>query len=392
MKVLQLAKYYYPYVGGIESHVHLLCNEIKRYVQTEVVACNSAAHTVRDIVDGLSVTRCGEVFNVASTSICPTMANELSHRRCDIIHLHFPHPVGAISYLASAQARAHRLVITYHSDIVRQKILLKLYAPFMHHVMQRAVVIICSSLRYITSSPVLSAYRSKCRVIPYGIDLARFALTRAMQAEAAKIRAQYGEPLLLCVGRLVYYKGFEYAIRALQRIKGNLLLVGDGPLRRRLASVARDCGVFDRVHFLAAVDNSALPAYYHASDLFLLPSIARSEAFGIVQLEAMACGKPVVNTALDSGVPFVSRHRESGLTVQPKSPEALADAVTLLLRSPAWMRQLGEEGRRRVERDFSKEVMSERVIDVYREVSSLPRGSVIPASRFAQTNSLATEG
>ncbi len=368
MRVLQVAKYYYPYMGGIENHVYLLCNEIRRYVQTEVLVCNSAMRTAREVNNGVPVTRCCEAFNVASTSICPSMPYELSRRRYDIIHLHFPHPMGAISYLASVKPRPHSVIITYHSDVIRQKILLKLYAPFMRRVMEAAAVIICTSPNYISTSSALAGYRSKCRVIPYGIELNQFVLTDAGRAQVEKIRARHGEPLLLCVGRLVYYKGFEYAIRALARVDGTLLLIGDGPLMPRLQAVARDCGVLDRVHFLGQIDNRVIAPYYHACDVFILPSIARSEAFGIVQLEAMACAKPVVNTALDSGVPFVSRHGESGLTVQPKKPEALAAAINLLLRNPACMKRFGQQGRRRVEREFSKKAMSAGILDVYREV------------------------
>jgi rhamnosyl/mannosyltransferase len=271
--------------------------------------------------------------------------------------------------------RNHAVIVTYHSDIVRQTKLLVLYAPFMRRVLNRAAAIICTSPNYIDSSPTLSAYRDKCHVIPYGIDLSQFDRNGTLAEEAARIRQHYGERLLLCVGRLIYYKGFEYAIEAMRHIKGQLLLIGDGPLRTPLERLARNCGVARRVHFLGEIHNSAIAPYYHASDLFVLPSIARSEAFGIVQLEAMACGKPVINTALDSGVPFVSRHNESGLTVEPKNAEALANTVNALLNDRALMHRLGETGRRRVEAEFSKEVMAERVLALYKNIlcSQCPR-------------------
>jgi glycosyltransferase involved in cell wall biosynthesis len=368
MRILQLGKYYYPYMGGIENHLYLLCNELKSQAELEVVVCNTRARTESDMYEGVSVTRCCELLNVASTSLCPSMPLALSRRQYDILHFHFPHPMGVMSYLASLKPRAHRIVITYHSDIVRQERLLKLYSPFMRQVMDRAAAIICTSPNYIESSATLSAYKDKCRVIPYGIDLSQFVARREDEAEAANIRARYGGPLLIGVGRLIYYKGFEYAIQAMRLIKAQLLIVGDGPLRGSLEKLARDSGVSDQVHFLGEIDNRALMPYYYASDIFVFPSIARSEAFGIVQLEAMACSRAVVNTALDSGVPFVSRHEESGLTVEPKSPEALARAVNALLENREWMKRLGEAGRRRVETDFSKEVMTSRIVELYREV------------------------
>ena len=138
-------------------------------------------------------------------------------------------------------------------------------------------------------------------------------------------------PIILAVGRLIYYKGFEFAIRAMAQLPATLLLVGDGPLRASLEAISRELGITERVRFVGEVHNRDLLPYYLASDVFVLPSIARSEAFGIVQLEAMACGVPVVNTSLDSGVPYASRHLETGLTVPPRDVGALAEALRRLL-------------------------------------------------------------
>jgi glycosyltransferase involved in cell wall biosynthesis len=367
MKVLQLGKYYYPYMGGIENHLYLLCNEIKRSVDLEVVVCNSRPREDRDVVDGVSVRRCLEVANAASVSICPTMPLVLSRRHYDILHLHYPHPMGVMSYLASIKPRNHKVIITYHSDIVKQETLLKAYAPFMREVMARASAIICTSPNYLASSTALQEFREKCVVIPYGIDVAQFAKTPAVERQAAEIRERFKGPLVLGTGRLIYYKGFEYAIRAMRDIDASLLLIGDGPLRVPLEALARECGVSDRVHFLGEIDNRQITAYYFACDLFILPSIARSEAFAIVQLEAMACGRAIVNTSLDSGVPFVSRHDESGLTVRPKDAEDLSRAVNRLLDSRELRSALGARGRARVEAEFSKEVMATRVRETYRQ-------------------------
>lgn len=376
MRVLQLGKYYYPHMGGIESHLHLLCNELKSTVDVDVVVCNSKPESRTDVVEGVRVTRCFEIANVASMSICPTMPFELSRRRYDVIHLHFPHPMGVFSYLASLRPREHAVVVSYHSDIVRQQWLLKAYSPFMSRVLARADAIVATTPNYIESSEVLRRYRDKCTVIPFGIDRSQFELTGEVESKVVEIRARYGgAPLVLSVGRLVYYKGFEYVIRAMRDVGARLLIVGEGPLRATLEAAARECGVGDRVHFLGAVPNNELTAYYHASDAYVLPSIARSEAFAIVQLEAMACGKPIVNTALASGVPFVSRHEESGVTVPPGDVGALAAALNRLLRNPAWARSLGEAGRERVAREFSKEVMARRIMETYRDVTRARRGA-----------------
>ncbi|MEO7110583.1 MAG: glycosyltransferase, partial [Polyangiaceae bacterium] len=328
LKVLQLGKYYPPYRGGIESHLRQLCGELKSKVDLDVVVCNSEMRDADDVVDGVHVHRCAELAKVASTSLCPTMPLALSRRDYDILHIHFPHPMGVMSYLASKKPRNHRLIVTYHSDIVKQKRLLQAYRPFMSLVLRHASAILCTSPNYVDSSESLRAFRDKCVVVPLGIDLAELTVTKEIRARASEIRARFGTPLLLSVGRLAYYKGFEHAIRALREIPdAHLVIVGDGPLKGSLEACAHDEGVSERVHFEHGVSDADLVAFYVACDVFVLPSVARSEAFAIVQLEAMACSRPVVNTKLDSGVPFVSRHEESGLTVPPEDPHALAGAI-----------------------------------------------------------------
>jgi len=373
VRVLQLGKYYYPYMGGIENHLYLLCEQLAGKVSLDVVVCHTQPRTVVEQVGQVQVTRCLQAAHVASTSLCPTMPWVLSGRDYGLLHLHFPHPMGVMAYLGSRKPRRHEVIVTYHSDIVRQEKLLKLYAPFMEQVLSKAAAIVCTSPDYIESSPFLRRYRAKCRVIPYGIDLSHFAPLESVETKAREIRARYEGPLAIGVGRLIYYKGFEYAVEAMKAVDGHLLLVGDGPLRGELEAQARRLGVERKVHFLGEIHNQELTPYYRASDVFVLPSIARSEAFGIVQLEAMACEKPVINTALDSGVPFASRHGESGLTVPPRNAEALAAALRELFGNPSKARALGQGGRRRVERDFSQEVMAERMLALYEEVLGVPR-------------------
>jgi rhamnosyl/mannosyltransferase len=371
MRILQLGKYYYPYMGGIENHLYILCNELRPHLDVEAVVCNSARGSIDETVNGVRVTRCGQVAGVASVSLCPTMPLTLSRREYTILHNHFPHPMGELSYLASKKPSSHHVVVTYHGDIVRQERLLKLYSPFMRAVLDRADAIVCTSPNYLEASAVLADYRAKCRVIPYGIDLAQFAPSAELEARASAIRARYPGSLLLGVGRLIYYKGFDFAIRAMRGIDARLLLIGDGPLRSSLEALARSLGVADRVHFLGNIHNHEITPYYYASDLFVFPSIFRSEAFGIVQLEAMACGRPIVNTMLrDSGVPFVSRHDETGLSVEPRDPDALASAVNALLSDPDRRQRFGEAGRRRVATEFDKAVMRERILSLYREIAA----------------------
>jgi glycosyltransferase involved in cell wall biosynthesis len=367
MRVVQVGKYYYPYSGGIESHLYVLASELKSKVDLDVVVSNNERRTVRDVVNGVSVTRCASFGHLASVEASPGMALELSTRNYDILHLHLPNPVGVASYLASRKPRRHRLILTYHGDVARQLRLMKLYAPLVRRVLERADVIIATSPELLEFSNVLPPYRDKTRIVPYGIDLDQFSVTPERTEEAGAIRARFGGgPLLLGVGRLIYYKGFEFAIRALEMLPtAHLLLIGEGPLKDELEALAVELGVASRVHFPGAILNERVTPYYLASDVYVLPSIARSEAFGIVQIEAMACGVPVVNTRLPSGVPFVSRDGETGFTVPPNDVTALADAVRRLLADAELRRRFGETGRARAHAEFSKAALGRRLLEIY---------------------------
>jgi glycosyltransferase involved in cell wall biosynthesis len=201
-------------------------------------------------------------------------------------------------------------------------------------------------------------------VIPFGIDPEELGTVDAAEVEA--VRARYGPRIVLAAGRLVYYKGFEYLVRAMAGVDAHLLIAGDGPLLGELRRVARDAGVAGKVTLLGRVPD--LRPLYHAADVFALPSVARSEAFGIVQLEAMACGVPVVNTALDTGVPFVSPHGVTGLTVPPADSGALAAALARLLGDSALRARMGSEGRARVAGELGAGLMARRTLALYREV------------------------
>jgi rhamnosyl/mannosyltransferase len=185
------------------------------------------------------------------------------------------------------------------------------------------------------------------------------------------VRQQYGERLIVAVGRLVYYKGFEHLVRAMIQVQAKLLIVGTGPLHDSLTALASQLGVADRVHFLGKTEHAKLVACYHAADVFVLPSIVRSEAFGIAQVEAMAAGLPVVNTNLQSGVPFVSPHGQTGLTVPPADPDALAASINTLLNDPELRASLGNAGRLRARQEFSLDAMVSRTLSLYQGLTGV---------------------
>jgi glycosyltransferase involved in cell wall biosynthesis len=365
LRVLHVGKFYPPHPGGMETHAALLCRELTaRGVEVEVVVSNHEKGTVTETVDGVRVTRIGSPVSVARASISPGMARAIRERPADVVHFHHPNPTAVLSYLASGHPGA--LVVTYHSDIVRQKVLRALFDPVLHRFLRRAKAIIASSPGYAESSPVLRRHAKAVRVIPFGIDAAHFG---AVDADAvAAIRARHGRKIVLAAGRLVYYKGFDYLVRAMPLVRGaHLLVAGGGPLHASLSQLASAAGAAGRVTLLGSVPD--LRPYYHAADVFALPAVARSEAFGLVQLEAMACGLPVVNTAIDSGVPFVSIHGVTGLTVPPADPAALAEAINRLLEDDALRRALGQAGRARATGELGLDAMVERTLALYREAA-----------------------
>ena len=366
MRVLQVGKFYPPHMGGIETHLQALCGELKDSFDLRVIVANDNAGAVSEELDGVAVSRVPTWLTFASTPLCPAMIGEIRSSQADIVHIHLPNPMAVLAYLGSGHKGS--LIVTYHSDTVRQKVLGALFEPFMHRALARSSAIIATSPDYRRTSPVLQRYLDRCQVIPYGIDLGQFETCDSNRVR--EIRQQYGERLVISVGRLVYYKGFEVLIQAMRDVNGRLLIVGDGPLREKLQSLASSLGLSDKIVLVGELQNLDVVPFYHAADVFALASVARSEAFGIVQIEAMAAGLPVVNTSLDSGVPFVSLHEQTGLTVPPGNPEALSSAINRLLDNDELRRSLGVAARIRAHQEFALATMASRTVDLYRAVGS----------------------
>lgn len=367
MRVVHVGKFYWPYQRGIETHLRLLCERLTEAVELDVVVANEGWRTVHEEVRGVRVTRLGRVGEIASTSLCFGLPGALRRMRPDIVHVHLPNPWAEWSYFAAGAPG--RLVVSFHSDIIRQKLLLRLHAPMHRRFLRAAARVIVATPRHIEYSPFLRELpRERCVVIPYGLDVREFELTRARAAAAAELRRKVGTPLVLFVGQLVYYKGVEVLLAAMRRVKGSALIVGRGPLEKRLRRLAGELGVSERVHFMGYVSEEELRVAYHACDVFCLPSTYRSEAFGIVQLEAFACGKAVVSTDLPSGVPWVNRDGETGLVVPPGDSEALAGAIERLLTDDELRKGMGERGRQRVVREFNADRMAGETLRVYEEV------------------------
>ncbi len=366
-KVLQINKLYYPWIGGIEKVVQDIAEDLKSEVDMEVLVCRDRGRGRNEIINNVKVMRAGSLgifFSMPFSLSFPVMLKRLNR---DILHFHLPFPLAVISYLLMRPKG--KVVVTYHSDIIRQRLPRIFYRSFLMKFLKSADCIVTASPNLRDNSPILKRFKDKCKVIPFGIDLEKFKLIPEIAKKAREIKEKYRGLLILFVGRLVSYKGLKYLIEAMKEVEARLLIIGRGPLEARLKRLAKRWGIEDQIIWMGKVDRRDLIAYYHACDLLVLPSISNNEAFGIVQLEAFACGKPVISTDLPTGVSFVNLHEKTGLIVPPKDSKTLAQAINRLLRSPDIGKRYGQYAKKRVEKEFTKELMAQRVLKLYQNLT-----------------------
>ena len=365
MRILHIYKDYHPVMGGIENHLRWLAEaQAARGHDVTVLVTNPAGleTTVRE-ENGVRVIRAARLATVASTPLSLSLPLILAREKPDIVHLQFPYPVGEVSQWLLRRAPT---VISYQSDVVRQARILRFYNPLLKQALKQAARILASSPNYIQSSPWLRPLAHKCTVVPLAIDVSRFSAPR--RAEVASIRQRFSGPILLFVGRLRYYKGLDYLIQAMKNVDATLLIVGSGPEAARLGAMSYELGVAHKVHFLGDISDALIPAYYQAADVFVLPSSHRSEAFGIVLLEAMAAGTPLISTELGTGTSWVNQDGVTGIVVPPRDPNALAGAIRRLLEDESLRRAMGVRAQARARAEFDLPALVERVERVYEEV------------------------
>jgi glycosyltransferase involved in cell wall biosynthesis len=362
LSVLHVGKFYPPHRGGVETHLRYLVSRQTSQMSVEVVVANDRAVTETELLDGAKITRVATMGSFASQPICPSLPWKLTGRKDVIVHLHVPNPWAVQAYLMSGHKG--KLIITHHADTLGRRQLRRLVNPFVRLAMDRASAIIVTSDRYLASSEELCDFRDKCHVVPLGIDSDPFEAE--VSAKVRAIHERYGKRLVLAVGRLVYYKGFEYLLQAMRDIDAKLLLIGSGPARKQLEIAIQRLKIADKAFLLGAVED--LVPYYKSAMMLVLPSVSRAESFGLVQIEAMAAGIPVINTHIDSGVPEVSLDGITGITVPPKNVPALAGAIRTLLDCPDTRAAYGRAGFARAHAEYSAERMADRTFEVYESV------------------------
>jgi glycosyltransferase involved in cell wall biosynthesis len=355
-RVLHVAKFYPPAAGGMERVVETLCRASDGIVESAVLALNAGPETVEEVVAGVPVTRVGVVARAGSVPIAPALQRHLRRADADLIVLHEPNPWALLSY-AVARPKAP-LAIWYHSDVVRPPLQYALfYAPLARTAYARARRFIVSSPPLGEHAEALKPYRDRIRVIPFGIDSSRWT---AVSSPAP-------EPFVLFVGRHVPYKGVDVLIRALQGTGIRAVVAGDGPRRAAWEALARGLGVDAR--FPGDVPDAQLRELFASCAALVLPSTSRAEAFGYVQLEAMASGKPVISTDVPSGVSWVNQHERTGLIVPAGDAGALRSAMRRLMDDEALRARLGRAARKRVEDAFTMAHLRDRLRAFFAEAA-----------------------
>lgn len=376
IRVLQVNKLYYPVTGGIERVVQQLAEGLCKDTDTKVLVCRKKGKTVVEQVGGVEVTRASSMGMLSSLPLSVSFLWKFRRmaKDRDIIHIHMPFPLGDLACFLSGYKG--KVILWWHSDIVRQKRLMKLYRPLMEWLLRRADCIVVATQGHIDGSKYLQPYEDKCRIIPYGVDPKMEREAERWYEDRKPHKKSDKKPDVvnyLFVGRLVYYKGCRIMIEAFARAaeadrRLRLDIVGMGPLEPELKKQTEELGVTDQIYFHADVSDDELIRYFKECDVFVLPSLQRSEAFGLVQIEAMAFGKPVINTRLPSGVPYVSLHGETGLTVEPGNVTELAEAMQYLAEHPSERQQMGKRARERMEEQFRMDTMLENVKKLYEEL------------------------
>lgn len=379
IRVLQINKMYYPEIGGIEGIVRQVAEGLRVRTEMKVLVCNRKGGNTAEFVNGVRVFRnksIGSIGNIPLPVGFVSMINRFS-RRTDIVLAHLPYPISDISCLLSRYKG--KIVIWWHSDVARQKKLMTFYKPIMKAFLKRADAIIVGTEGHVPGSHYLKPYADKCHVIPYGVKIPveKDADAYIKKVESGEIQPKDANERVrfLFVGRIVYYKGVDVLLRAFQSVtNAELVLAGSGNMTAEMQALTDELGLKDRVTFLGAVSDEQLRSEYAKCDVFVLPSVVRSEAFGIVQIEAMAYGKPVINTRLPSGAPFVSLDGVSGLTVPPGDVEALAVAMQRMVDEPEQRRIWGANARKRMKEEFTEKIMLDRLMRLFEDLTRKENG------------------
>ena len=383
MKILQTPVRFYPFVGGVENYVYNLSRElIELGHEVTIVCANEPKVKSKEITDGIRVKRLNYIGKIANTNITVKLPLELLKEDFDIVHTHIPTPWSADWSAIISRTTNKSLILTYHNDIVGNgfaNYIAKFYNfTSLKLVLRRAAKIIISQPNYLESSPYLKKHENKIVVIPNGVDIRRFKPLKVGKEENILF-------FLSVLDEFHRYKGLDYLLEALKRVKKEILNVrlivgGEGKLLNYYKQKVISMGLGDKIEFAEFIPDEQIVEYYNKCDIFVLPSISsKQEGFGMVLLEAMACGKPVVTTEI-VGIAKDARERNCGKIIEPKNVDALADAVIEVLQDKESAKRMGANGRRLVEEKYGWKKVGEMVQSVYEDVLNKASNTSIKAN------------
>lgn len=370
LKILHTYKVFRPDIdGGIPFAIAALSRPAETVANTILVARRFGLNRSY-VSDGVPVEAVASFGTFFSTPLAPSFPLKLLRRArsVDILVHHAPFPL--VDVVSGLLPKDLGLIVFWHADIIGYTWLKPLVIPAINRTLQRANRIIVSDRSVFENSPLLAPFAAKCAVAPYGVDVDFWGRPNAAECRAAaRLRQQYPR-MILTIGRLVPYKGLDILLHAMRELKAELVVIGEGHLETDLKRLAQDLAVTDRVTFTGRLPASEIKAFLHAARVLAFPSVTSAEAFGIVQLEAMAAGLPIVNTALPTAVPHIARHEKEALTIPPSDPVALAIAIRRILDIPTLADRMSEAGRVRAQSQYSNECFLSRMKKIYEEVAS----------------------
>ncbi len=369
MKILHVYRTYFPDTqGGLEEVIRQIClNAAPHGVESRVFCLSKRPQPERLEIDGHEVIRAKQAFEIASCGF--TFGGVLQFKReaqwADVIHYHFPWPFADLMHVLVRPGKPS--VVTYHSDIVRQKALQIVYRPLMDRFLGSVSRIVATSPNYYATSDVLSRFSEKVDIIPIGIEESSYPCLKSDPETLRQARSIYGEGFFLFVGVLRYYKGLHILLDAIKDAGYRVVIVGSGPVEKELREQAQLLRL-DNVVFGGYVDDDLKMALFQLSRGVVFPSYLRSEAFGVTLLEGAMSAKPLISAEVGSGTSHINVHENTGLVVAPGCPQSLREAMDYLYYNPRKAIGMGQRARSRYEDLFTGKTMGGKYLTVYRRV------------------------
>ena len=366
IKVLQVYKTALPITfGGVESVIDSLCRGNQHEVVNQVFCLNDNPSNSKITFNGYIIHQAKEDFYFASTgfSVSAFRMFQKIVDDFDIVHYHFPNPFGDILHFLCKVNKP--FVVTYHSDIIKYKVLYYMYKPFMISFLNKAKHIVCTSSNYMESSPIINKLTTDKSVIPLGID--KMIATDLSNSRRSYWQNRFKKPFFLFTGVIRYYKGLEFAISAFNRIDALLVIAGEGPRKRKLENLVMKKSL-KNIIFLGKVEEEDKKCLLDLCYAFIFPSHLRSEAFGVSLLEASMFEKAMITCDISTGTSYVNKHNETGLVVKPASSHELKKAIKYFLSNPKLVKKFGFNARKRAITKFCEDNARQKYLDIYHKI------------------------